>query len=325
MLYRLSPLFVPLAAAFLLACGSSPPQDTYDLSSFNALEDDVNNPTRPALPAESVDNVPRPDFTKRSDTAAEIGRLIVDCDRHLRAWSEAMAAPRSEVNTETVAFTAQALGVLVLKNRALLENQAISGAPRNRGIACAALGFCADPEVLPLLMSNVGSSESEVVAKALLGIGMLGAPSTPIDPIFAALNSPVATPEVESNAAFALFQIAGATLSDSDGTLTSALLGLLDSPQAEVRAQATLGLGLIKANLAIPPVTDLLAADPMPEVRTAAAYTLGQIGSKASTTPLVAALNDPSKLTAGTARGALARIHGRDLGPDTESWREVMR
>ena len=330
MLNRLAPLFVPIASVLLLACGSAPPEDVYDLNSFRALEegaDKTSQPTqaqRPLLPDEP-ETAPRPGFTPRSENAAEIGRLIVDCDRHLRAWSNAMAAPRSEDNQQTVTYTAQALGVLVLKNRALLENQAISGAPRNRGIASAALGFCADPAVLPLLLSNVGSEESEVVAKSLIGIGMLSVPNTPIGPIYAALNSPVATPEVESNAAFALFQIATVAKTDTDGTMSSTLLGLLNSPQPHVRAQSALSLGLIKANLAIPPVTDLLAADPNPEVRTAAAFALGQIGSVASTLPLVAALNDPSALTAGTARGALTRIHGRDLGPDAESWRSAMR
>ena len=85
-----------------------------------------------------------------------------------------------------------------------------------------------------------------------------------------------------------------------------------------------MSVGLIRANLALPPVTDLLAADPSPDVRTAAAYALGQLGSNGSTNPLVAALRDPNELTAGAARAALVRIHGRDLGPDPESWRSVM-
>jgi hypothetical protein len=324
---RLAPLFVPIASVLLLACGSAPPEDVYDLNSFRALEEGAEKPSttnRPLLP-ETPEAAARPEFTPRSETAAEVGRLIVDCDRHLRAWSDAMAAPRSEDNQQVVTYTAQALGVLVLKNRAVLENQAITGAPRNRGIASAALGFCGDPAVLPLVLNNVGSTESEVVAKSLLGIGMLSVPNTPIGPIYTALNSPVGTPEVESNAAFALFQLATLSKTDTDGTMSSTLLGLLSSPQSSVRAQAALSLGLIKANLAIPPVTDLLAADPNPEVRTAAAFALGQIGSVASTRPLVAALSDPSPLTAGTARGALTRIHGRDLGPDAESWRAAMR
>ena len=91
-----------------------------------------------------------------------------------------------------------------------------------------------------------------------------------------------------------------------------------------MRAQALLGLGLVRANQALPTISDHLAADPDPSVRTAAAYALGQIGAQASTSSLVAGLNDPDAYTAGAARAALTRIHGRDLGPDAASWRPVM-
>ena len=99
---------------------------------------------------------------------------------------------------------------------------------------------------------------------------------------------------------------------------------LVDDADAAVRAQALLGLGLVRANQALPAISDHLAADPAPSVRTAAAYSLGQIGAQASTPVLVAALNDPDSFTAGAARAALARIHGRDLGPDAASWRPVL-
>ncbi|MDP7061965.1 MAG: HEAT repeat domain-containing protein [Planctomycetota bacterium] len=327
MQYRLAPLFVPIATLLVASCGATPPKEAYDFDSFRTLEgssgtQQPNADLQPQIP----DAQPtRPGFTPRSELAAETGRLIVDCDRQLRIWSEAMAAPRSQENQDTVALATRALGIFVVKNRPLLENQVISGAPRNRGIASAALGFCGDPAVLPLLMNNVGSSESEVVAKALLGIGVLSVPNTPVGPIYQLLNDDGVNAEVESNAAFALFQIATASEQDLDGTMTSALLLLLDSPQPNVRAQATLSLGLVKANVAIPPITDLLAADPDPQVRTAAAFALGRIGSTASTLPLVAALDDPAPLAAGSARAALARIHGRDLGPDAESWRAAMK
>ena len=325
---RLAPLFVPIATLLIASCGSAPPDDAYDFESFRTLEgnaDGSSTPNADRQPLVPGEQSTRPGFTPRSESAAETGRLIVDCDRQLRAWSEAMAAPRNTENQDTVMLATRALGIFVVKNRARLEDQVISGAPRNRGIASAALGFCGDASVLPLLMNNVGSSESEVVAKTLLGIGVLSVPNTPIGPIYSLLNSPVATPEVESNAAFALFQIASASQRDMDGTMTSALLMLLDSPQSSVRAQATLSLGLVKANVAMPPITDLLAADPDPQVRTAAAFALGRIGSTASTLPLVAALDDPAPLAAGSARAALARIHGRDLGPDAESWRAAIQ
>jgi hypothetical protein len=44
---------------------------------------------------------------------------------------------------------------------------------------------------------------------------------------------------------------------------------------------------------------------------------------RGSTAPLVRALADPDEVTAGTARGALARIHGKDHGPSAASWKVV--
>lgn len=313
-LLLLAPFVLPLAA-----CGSAPPASSYEFAGIDQADGVVHLPgSQPSAPPAN------PGFTPRSDEASEVGRLIVDCDMHLRAWIGAMAAPRDPANQEMVIYTTQALGILVAKNRALLEAQAVSAAPRNRAIASAALGFGGDATALPLLMNNVSSEESDVVAKALLGVGVLSSASTPIAPIHAALQSPSATPEVESNAAFALFQLSIVLGKDEDGTMTSTLLSLLSSPQDSVRSQAALGLGLVRANLALPQLNDLLAADPNPDVRTAAAYSLGQIGSTASTGPLVAALRDPSELTSGAARAALARIHGQDLGPDPDSWRQAL-
>jgi len=263
-------------------------------------------------------------ISPRSSESATIGRVMVAVDIALRSWTDAMASPRDEKNQETVTFAAFAIAAKVEENRALLENQAISGAARNRGIASAALGFSGDPAVLPLLLNNVSDEDPEVVAKALLAIGVLSASDTTIGPIAEASARLSHERAVVQNAAFALFQLAAHDRHDPDGALSSALLSLVDDADASVRAQVLLGLGLVRANQALPAINDHLAADPAPSVRTAAAYALGQIGAQASTQVLISALNDPDSYSAGAARAALTRIHGRDLGPDAASWRPVM-
>lgn len=322
-----------LPLALIASCGSAPTSNGPALPGLEQLQADVQGGQNPAVP--NIDNTqidPRaernldgfPAFSDRSEEGADIGRLIVECDRHLRAWAESMAQVRDPKNQELVQYTTQSLGILVAKNRRLLDSQAVSGAARNRGIACAALGFSGDHRVTPLLLNGVSSGEPDVIAKALLGIGVLADPFTSMAPIHAAVVNPNATSEIHSNAAYAIFQIAIKTGVDSDGTMASTLLSLIHSPDPSVRAQAVLSLGLIHANIALPQLTDMLAGDMAPDVRTAAAYGLGQIGSTASTQPLVNALRDPSELTSGAARAALVRIHGRDLGPDPESWRPLM-
>ncbi|MHC4380836.1 MAG: HEAT repeat domain-containing protein [Planctomycetota bacterium] len=329
---RLATLLLPIPLALMGACGSAPSQDGPALPGLEQLQSDVQggNPIVSSTGNAAVDQRgerdtgARPQFSDRSSQAAAIGRLILDCDTHLRAWNGAMAQTRSEENQEMVQYTTQALGVLVAKNRDLLENQAISGASRNRGIACAALGFSGDFQVTPLLLNGVSSQDPEVMAKSLLGLGVLSNPETSMAPVYAAVTGPNATAEIQSNAAFAMFQIAIQTKHDADGTMSSALMELLRSPDPTVRAQSALSLGLVRANIALPPITDLLSGDQAADVRTAAAYALGQLRSTSSTLPLIGALKDPSELTAGAARAALVRIHGRDMGPDPDSWRAVM-
>ncbi len=317
---RLVPLLGIALLGALPACSSAPPPGPA-LPGFEGLERDVRGggeATTPTLPSGG------PGISPRSSEAARIGRVIVDLDNSLQAWTDAMARPRDEDNTETVQFAAYAIGAKVADHRALLEDQAISGAPRNRGIASAALGFSGDPSVLPLLLNNVSSDDAEVVAKSLMALGVLSAEETAIGPMADAIDRHRDDREVVRNGAFSLFQLAAGTRRDPDGALSSALLGLVDDAEGPVRAQALLGLGLVRANQALPTISDHLAADPDPSVRTAAAYALGQIGAQASTASLVAGLNDPDSYTAGAARAALTRIHGRDLGPDAASWRPVM-
>lgn len=260
---------------------------------------------------------------EKDPQARKVGAVIVECDKHLRTWSELMSQPRDAANQDAIHILSVALGAVVAKNRALLEEQCIGGVPRNRGIATAALGFSGDPAVLPLLMNNAADPDVEIAAKALLAAGVLASPETPLAPLHNAAIRPDASEAMVRNAAFALFQIAEKTRVDQNGGLAMAFLDLLRAPDEQARAQSALGLGLIRASAALPEITDLLAADPTPGVRTAAAWALGQIGLRASTSALIRALSDPDQITAGTARGALVRIHGRDYGASPAAWKSV--
>jgi hypothetical protein len=329
----LSRMLVLAAAAFIAgSCGAPGPEPVLpgfeQLASQDAAATRVG-PQRPPAAAQptgaltATNDGPGSPIVPNDPEARRTGRAILDCDTHLRTWSNLMAQPRDEENLEKIGALSIALGMVVAKNRAILEAQAMSGSPRNRGIASAALGFSGDPSVLPYLVNNTADADPIVAAKALLGLGVLAAPETPIAPVYDAIAGGAAPQGVISNAAFALFQIAIKTKTDPDGGMAAAFVLLLQNPDPMVRAQAALGLGLVRANQILPELTDLLAADPEPTVRTAAAYALGQIGARNSTAPLVRALSDPDDVTAGTARASLKRIHGKDFGPDAASWRTV--
>lgn len=286
------------AVAFLLAagCASGAPRE--------GMEDIPKEPYRP--PPE------RPEPTT--------GQLIQECERHLREWQALMAAQRSAENREALIAVQRSLARLVRPEQARLEEQAISGPPRNRAVASAALPFTGDPQVLPLLLNNAADPEPMIRANALLGLGILARADTPLRPIRDAATDPDATQEVLRNAAYAGFRIAEVARADADGNLSSTFASLLGNPDATVRAQAAAGLGLIRASHMVPPLQDLLLGDADAQVRTASAFALGEIGAPGSAPGLVRALEDKDRITAGAARGALAKIVGRDLGPRPADW-----
>lgn len=284
------------------------------------------NPERPsAAPAPSGTRDAGSDVLDVDPALAKVGKLIRDCDGHLRTWTELMARPRDAENQQQVEVVTRSFVTLVVRERSALEAQATSGGPRNRAIASAALGFCDDPAVLPFLTSNAGDPDPDVAAKALLGIGVLAHPATPAGPLLEAIARPDVTREMIHNSAFAALQIAIRSTGDPTGEWTTLGQRLAGDPDAAVRAQAALCLGLLRAAAARSQLSDMLGLDPAPNVRTAAAYALGQIGAAEATPALIGALNDADRVTAGAARAALARIHGRDLGPQPAAWRAVQR
>ncbi len=311
MRFNLTLSLVACAAAFSGSCSSEPTVGPV-LPGFEALRNTSDIP--PAVNESSREEV------NEEDGALSAGQIIAECDRQIVAWGQAMARQRTIDNQEIVQISTNAIGLFVTRYRDKIENQAISGKNRFQGIASAALGFSGDESVLPILHNNLGSDDAVVVAKTLLGLGILSSPNTAMAPIADAVTRLGSNIEVSVNAAFCLFQLGSTDMNDDSGLASSLLLSLVENPSSSVRAQSILALGLFSANHCLGVITNSLLADAAPDVRVAAAWALGRIGANSSTAALVSALSDPDKLTAGTARASLSRIHGRDLGPDPESW-----
>ncbi|SVE41867.1 uncharacterized protein METZ01_LOCUS494721, partial [marine metagenome] len=175
-----------------------------------------------------------------------VGALILDCNRHLRTWEEAMGRSRTQENSETLRWTEAALATLVNREREKLEQEAATGPTRNRAIASAALGFAPGPRTLTYLLNNLNSQDSFVLANTLLGIGAMGDPETPLGLLADTLlkeNLPLA---VTRNGLFAGHRLAAHLRNDPGGHLSRLFLSHLDFPDTGVRAQAASGLGLTR-------------------------------------------------------------------------------
>jgi HEAT repeat protein len=314
MRFNLTLSLVACAAALSGSCSSEPTVEPV-LPGFEALKNTSHKPI--------VANEPSREKDREDNGALSAGQIIAECDRQIVAWGQAMARQRTIDNQEIVQISANAIGLFVTRYRDEIENQAISGKARFQGIASAALGFCGDESMLPILHNNLGSDDAVVVAKTLLGLGILSSPNTAMAPIADAVTRLGSNPEVSANAAFCLFQLGSTDMNDDSGLASSLLLSLVEDPSPSVRAQSILALGLFSANHCLGVITNALSADAAPDVRVAAAWALGRIGANSSTVALVSALSDPDKLTSAIARASLSRIHGRDLGPDPESWLPV--
>ncbi|MCH2101805.1 MAG: HEAT repeat domain-containing protein [Planctomycetes bacterium] len=265
-----------------------------------------------------------------SNSGKTVAEIIVDCERHISAWQFARASANSQRELEQLQVLEEAFARYVTNEMDLVREAALIGEARARGVSSTALGFSGDPSVLPILLNNLGDPDPGVVANTLYGLGMLAAPETPGGSLNDAIQRPDATLEIVQNGVFAAARVAQARSRDeergqrSDG-LAEVLTHLLDRPEVGIRAQAASGLGYAQAAIALPQLTNLLIGDAESAVRMAAAFALGEIGDSISGSVLVSALDDPTPGVAGAARGALAKLYGRDLGPDPKAWEPQLR
>jgi hypothetical protein len=263
-------------------------------------------------------------------STTSVAQVIVDCERHIRAWQQVRATATTQRELERLQVLHEALAYYVANEMDLIREIALIGEPRGRGVASIALGFSGDPSVLAILLNNLGDPDGDIVANTLFGLGMLAAPETPGRSLNEAVRRSNATLEIIRNGAFAAARVAQARAKDKErgqrkDELDQALLFLMDRPESGVRAQAASGLGYAKAESALPQLTNLLAGDPDAAVRLAAAFALGEIGKSESGGPLISSLDDPDPAVAGAARGALAKLFGRDNGPDPKAWEPLLR
>jgi HEAT repeat protein/cyclophilin family peptidyl-prolyl cis-trans isomerase len=86
------------------------------------------------------------------------------------------------------------------------------------------------------------------------------------------------------------------------------LVALLKDRDSRVRRRAALAVGRVRLAAGVAPLSDLLAADPEPEVRQMAAFGLGLSGHSDAAAALRTALGDQSPIVRGRAADALGLI-----------------
>ena len=253
-----------------------------------------------------------------------IGYYLTQLDNQLQEWSELKLEGRTEQDWRTLRALEQVLNQTTLKRKDDLLAELDSPSPSNRSIAAIALGFTRDEEVASPLLNALADPNDLVSHNALLGLGVLASPTTPLARIcFILANDP--DPYTRSNAAFAMGAIVEAGGRD-ECTVETCRDALIDENPG-VRAQAATILGLLFDHESIQPLGDLLYDD-IPLVARASAAALSSIGrrkveekGKVARLLMDAASRRAPKYS-DLILGEVRRLSDKNYGDDLELWTE---
>jgi hypothetical protein len=252
-----------------------------------------------------------------------IGYFLTSFDRSLVQWSELKLGSSGARDQNTLRILEQNMQKRARDRREELVLVLESGAPVNRRIAAAALGFTHDPSVLGPLLASLADPDPELVQKTLLALGVLALPETPLGGILERLRAPEAW--TRNNAAFALLGIARAGSHASE--LAEGCRAALSDDEPGVRAQCASTLGVLADVGSVTLLAELLHDDAN-LVALAAAISLARIGREHAeqkgtvARALAGALDQVRPDRRVHLLGALHWLAGVDLGEDTRPWLE---
>ncbi|MCZ6597269.1 MAG: HEAT repeat domain-containing protein [Planctomycetota bacterium] len=255
---------------------------------------------------------------------ASIGFFLTELDASLRVWSNLRNSATSHQDLRTLRTLERELTQRTAKRQADLEDQLQSPSPKNRQVAVIALGFTGDLEVMGSLTLALTDRNPAVVQNALLGLGILAAPDTPLAPLCSILGSD-AEARTRNNAAFAMLAVVSAGGRD-ECVVPSCRAALID-PAPGVRVQVVSVLGTLVDPGSIETLGDLLY-DEIDLVAHAAAAALGNIGRKSLPDKgrvgrlFISCLERVEPRLERRIFDELARMSEVNYGDDVELWTE---
>jgi hypothetical protein len=252
------------------------------------------------------------------------GYLLTKLDNELKAWQQLKLGASSPKDERTLRSLERQLAQETSRRQDDLLAELESRSKKNRAVAAVALGFTGDEAVVGPLLGALADPDAMVSHNALVGLGILAHPSTPLSRICYLLEN-ARDGFTRVNAAYAIGAVVGA--GGGDPAVEPACLAALEDSEPGVRAQAAGVLGRLGSADAIPALGDLLYDD-TPLVTRAAAAALAAIGradleQKGTVARLMvdAAVRRKSKERA-MLLFELRRLSSTDYGDDVELWSE---
>lgn len=191
--------------------------------------------------------------TRQEDQS--LGAFLVDIDGQMRAWNRLFLSSETDEDRRKARLLELNLMSATRKRSAELLQTLESGAPTNRIVAAAALGFTRDAAAQGPLLAALSSEDERLRSAALLGLWLLGRADTPLDKVCELLRNSVSEEE-RNNAALCLLYLVRAG-AGGECVLAAARAGIVD-PLPGVRAQCTLLLAQLKDGDSFQPIADRL-------------------------------------------------------------------
>jgi len=277
-----------------------------------------------AAPAAETEIEATPFVAPEPETPLTIGFFLTELDASLRAWSTYQLTANTAREMRMLRSLERDLGLRTQRRFKDIVAELESGPPTNRAVAAFGLGFSGNPAALSPLLNALSDRDALVVNNALLGLGRLSMPETPLA-IPASLLRSHPDAWTRNNAAFAIQGVIAAG-GESAEAIEACRAALIDA-EPGVRAQAASVLGIVVDTASFEGLADLVH-DSVPLASAAGTAALGHIGAAVPALKGRTARRFVQALThlEGPRRTRvlieLTLLNGINLGEDASDWSE---
>lgn len=257
-----------------------------------------------------------------------IGKYLADLSTAISAWNAMTMAATTDKERRK-----QDLLEINIRERSRnrfteLLAELETGPEHNRIIAAAAIGFSREEAALSPLLAALDDPSDKVVGNALLGLGILGSPNTPLHEVGELMRFSPNSRTRWSAADCALSLIAAGA--ETEGIRDPARAGLTDAEEPVVRTQSALILALLGDTESVDALGVLLF-DEVPLVSSSAAQALAYIGRKhpeaagPAARALFTALSEGDRTLQLRVHPSMVQLSRRDFDLDLAEWEEWVR
>lgn len=314
----------PTSASFALSLLSI----VAGLGCASASKSDSAKPAQDGVEVENPIDGPVAWNPDQNKDQRKIGFILAELDGSLRKWNSLVLSGATVRDAHSISLIEHSIAYDAAKYQEEIMDQLITGPQNNRRVAAAALGFSGSPRALAPLLSALSDPDEQVIANALLSLGTLRDPGTPLT-FIASLMAEHESNAVRANAGRALRSLlaVNSAVEERADVRSCARRATADIEPA-VRMSALLLLAELHDYDSLDAIA-LALNDPVPLVARAASRSVAHIGSNEpeykgrAARALAASLSRVDKQNVRPAVFSdLQALGSRNYGPDIDAWIE---